>query len=181
MNRYHSLTIYGIIIVIIGISISLLSFNPSRIIQYNVAAGLFLSAVFAFITSYKSRRLLVPLKYHAFQGFGLLAYAITIIAYASTLETFLNATTYFLLFFGITEILGGLQLLMLGQKINLQIIIFRAITGFLTAFGAILILTTSYINPNNALLGSGIAFIFGGTGFILFAKLVRKIEMQVEP
>src|SRR5688572_15833507 len=114
MTRYQSLAIYGIIIVLTGIIISSLAYNPSRIIQYVVAAGLFLSAIFAFITSYKSKRLIVPLKYHAFQGFGLLAYALTVIIYANTLERFLNATTCFLLIFGITEIVGALQLLMLG-------------------------------------------------------------------
>lgn len=181
MTKYLSLTLYGIIIVLTGIIISSLSYNPSRIIQYIVAAGLFLSALFAFITSYKSKNLYVHLRYHAFQGFGLLFYAITILVYANTLEKFLNASIYFLLFFGVTEIIFGLQLLMLNQKTNLQLIIFRGAIGFLTALGSVLILSTSYVNSNNALLGSGIAFIFGGTGFILFANLIRKLEMQAKP
>jgi uncharacterized membrane protein HdeD (DUF308 family) len=181
MTRHQSLVMYGIIIVITGIIISSLAYNPSRVIQYIVATGLFLSAVFAFLTSYKSKSHSVQLKYHAFQGAGLLAYALTILIYANTLERFLNATVYFLLYFGVTEIMAALQLLTLSQKMNLRLIIFRAVVGFLTALGAILIMTTSYVNQNNALLGSGFAFIFGGTGFILFANLLRKFETRSVP
>ncbi len=183
MNRHQTLTVYGIAMVLTGIIISLLSSNPSRVIQYVVTAGLFLSSIFAFITSYKSRGDDVPLKYHAIQGLGLLAFAIAILVYATTLEKFLNATSYFLLFFGISEIVLSFQLSMIAQKINPQIILFRIIVGFMTAIGSVLILSTALINPDNALLGSGVAFIFGGVSFILFARLLKKLDTRglVEP
>jgi hypothetical protein len=177
MTRYQSLAAYGIIIVITGIIISLLAYNPSRVIQYIVAAGLFLSAFFAFITSSKSKNSVVPFLYHRFQAIGLLLYAIAILIYASSMERFLTITPVFLLYFGITEIILCFQFMELREKVNPLIIAYRIVIGILTGLGAVLILTTSYINPNNALLGSGLAFIFGGAGFILFSWLIRKTEM----
>lgn len=176
MTRYQPLTLYGIIIALKGIIIASLAYNPSRVIQYIVAAGLFLSAIFAFIASYKNRHQIIPVQYHALQGLGLIVFAIAIVIYAHTLERFIYVTTYFLLYFGISEIIIGFRLLISPQKANFQLILFRAIIGLLTTLGAILVLTTSYINPNIALLGSGIAFIFGGAGFILFAKILKNLS-----
>ncbi len=51
MNRFQSLILYGVLISVTGIFLFSLSYNPSRIIQYGVAAGMLLSSFFAFVTA----------------------------------------------------------------------------------------------------------------------------------
>src|SRR5687767_10152965 len=119
MTRYQSQVMYGLLIVITGGIIAFLSYNPSRIIQYILSGGIFLSAGFAFITSAKNKNSGILLKYHQLQGAGMVAYALAILVYAPTFEKFITVTMAFLLYFGLTEIVFGFQLMEYKTKTNI--------------------------------------------------------------
>lgn len=174
MTWFQSQVMYGLLIVITGAIIAFLSYNPSRTIQYVVAAGLFLSAVFAFITAAKNKNAEIRLKYHELQGAGMFAYALAILIYASTFETFITITMAFLLYFGITEIIFGFQLMDYKRMISTSVIVLRMITGFLMAVGAVVILAVAFLDKNMSLLVAGILIALSGINFILFANATRK-------
>ena len=175
MTRFQSQVIYGLLILITGTIIASLSYSPSRIIQYVLAAGIFLSAVFAFITAAKNKSTEIPLKYHGLQGAGMLVYALAILIYASTFEKFITVTMAFLLYFGITEIIFGFQLMDHKRKIGMQVIVLRMITGFLMAVGAVIILAIAFLDKNMSLLVAGILIALSGINFILFANATRRL------
>jgi hypothetical protein len=164
---------YALLIVITGAIIAFLSYNSSRIIQYILAGGIFLSAIFAFITAAKNKSSEIPLKYHALQGAGMLVYAMSILTYASTFEKFVTITMAFLLYFGITEIIFGFQLMQYKRKISLSVIVLRMFTGLLMTVGAVAILAIAFSDKNMSLLVAGILIALGGINFILFAYATR--------
>ncbi len=175
MTRFQSQVMYGILIAITGAVIAYLSFNPSRAIQYALVLGIFLSAVFAFITTAKNKDSEIRLKYHGLQAVGMLVYALAILIYASTFEKFITITTAFLLYFGITEILFGFQLMAYKNQINTSVIVIRMVTGFLMAIGAVLILAIAFLDRNMSLLITGILIAICGINFILFANATRNL------
>jgi hypothetical protein len=175
MTRYQSQVTYGLLIAITGGIIAFLSYTPSRIIQYILSGGIFLSAGFAFITSAKNKNSGILRKYHQLQGAGMVAYALAILVYAPTLEKFITVTMAFLLYYGITEIILGFQLMEFKTKTSIPIITLRMITGFFIAVGAVVILAMAFSDKNMSLLFSGILIALSGINFILFANATRKL------
>jgi hypothetical protein len=175
MTRFQSQVTYGLLILITGAIIAFLSYSPSRTIQYVLSVGIFLSAIFAFITAAKNNDSLIRLKYHELQGAGMFGYALAILFYASTFEKFITVTMAFLLYFGLTEIIFGFQLLQYRRKISTSIIALRMITGLLMSVGAVAIMAMSFLDKNNSLLLAGILIALGGLNFMLFANIIRKL------
>ena len=175
MTRFQSQVMYGLLILLTGAIIAFLSYNPSRTIQYVVAVGVFISAVFAFITAAKNKNAEIRVKYHELQGAGMVAYALAILIYASTFEKFITITMAFLLYFGITEIIFGFQLMQYKRKISMPVITLRMITGVLMAVGAVVIFSIAFLDKNMSLLVAGILIALSGINFILFANATKDL------
>jgi hypothetical protein len=175
MNRYQSQIIYGLLICATGAVVALLSYDPSRTIQYAVAAGMLLASIFSFLTSSKTGGNEIPLKYNRMLGAGMLVYALVVLFYASTFERFTVTTMVFLLYFGITELLFGFGLMAYKTKISLIAISARMILGFLMSIGAVLILALAINNKNVSLLFAGLLIFLSGISFIWFANFTRRL------
>jgi uncharacterized membrane protein HdeD (DUF308 family) len=175
MNRFQAQLLYGIFITTTGIFLAALSFNPSRTIQYVVAIGIFVSAAFAFIAANKNKDSEIPFKYNWLQGIGMLLYGFAILFYGTTFERFITTTFAFLLYFGVTEIMYGFQLLNYKTKIGVSVIALRMLAGFFTTIGALVILATSFVHENSSLLIAGILLILGGINFMLLVSVVRRL------
>lgn len=175
MNRFQSQILYGALILVTGLIIALLSYNPSRTIQYGVAGGMLLASIFAFITASRSAGSEIPMRYNSLQGLGMLAYALAIFIYASTLERFIFVTMIFALYFGITEMIFGFQLMRYKTRISMAVIIFRMASGFILTIGAVLILTIAVLDKNASLLFTGLLIALSGINFIWFASLTKKL------
>ena len=182
MDRYQTLTIYALLIILTGIILIILSYNPLRVIQYAVAVAMFASAIFSFLTAFKSKNLQINLKYHELHGAGMIIYGLAILFYATTLQIFLNITAFFLLYYGMSEIIFCFQLLIMKQRnISAQVVAFRLIIGFFIAMGAVLSLATATINQNVALLSAGAVFVFSGVYLIVFKTVLKKADKIVTP
>ena len=180
MSRNLSLTIYAILIVITGIILLLrgqyavLSFdnNPSNdryAATYPVSILMLLSAGFAAYTAFQSLDFKLALKYHGLHAFAMVFYGIAVLFFATNLQRFLDITTFFLLFYGISEIVFCFQLLLLRQKSMSSLIIgIRIFIGFFISLGAVSVLASFYSDPNTSVLISGIVFIFCGINLTLF-------------
>ena len=178
MNRFQSQVINGLLISVTGIFLLLLSYNPSRIIQYGVAAGMLLNSFFAFVTSNKSKGLEIPFKFNWLLGLGMFVFALAILIYGSTFDRFITVTMAFLLYFGVVEIIFGFGLMAYKKSISLQIIVFRMIIGLLMAIGAVLILGIAIVDKNTSLVVAGVLIFLSGVNFILLANAIRKIRLR---
>ena len=107
----------------------------------------------------------------------MLVYALAILISATTFEKFITITMVFLLYFGITEIIFGFQLMDLKRKIGMPLIVLRMFTGLLMAVGAVVILAIAVLDKNMSLLVAGILIALSGLNFILFANITRKLAI----
>ena len=180
MTRSQTLTIYAVSIIIIGILVVSLSFRPSEVIQYLVGFGMLFSAVFSGFTCYKCKYLNVPYTYHLLHSIGFTIYGIVILFYAISSETFLKATSFFLLYYGITEIIFSFQLTMLKRdNINFKTMIYRSIIGLFIGIGSFIIIMISLNNQRDALLASGIVFVFCGINLLLFRTVLKNLKVPI--
>lgn len=180
MNRYDDLTIYSVLIIVVGLILSVLSFFPSEYIRYAVGIGILASAAFAFLTAYKSKDLQIPLKYHALHGIAMAIYGLAVLFYATDKDKFLHITTFFFLYYGIAETIFSLQILLMRLKnLNLNIVLTRLALGFVIALGAIMVLNIANVNENDndkwAYFAAGIIFIFSGVNLILFKVILHRL------
>lgn len=181
MTRYQSVIIYGILIVLNGIILMALSYNTSRAIQYSVGIGMILAAIFAIISSRKSKDYQIPMKYHAIHAGGMLAYGLAIFVLAIDIELFFNITTFFLIYYGIVEIIFCLQLFILKTRIPLYVIVARMIVGLAISLGAVFILAASEVDFSVAMLAAGLTFLFSGIIQAIFNNtLMRERAIPVE-
>ena len=178
MNRYLSFTLYATIIILTGIIIMFLAYYPSNAVQYVVGIGMILSSLFAFNAAWQGTNLPIPLKYHGLHAGGLLLYGLAILFFATDIHRFFSITTFFLLYYGFIEMIFCFQLLMM-KKMSTQLILVRLFFGFGIALGAVLILSTSYIDNNLALLGAGVIFIISGINLIFFKTILKKLDVTV--
>ncbi len=174
MNRYQSVIIYGLLIVINGIILMALSYNPSRAIQYSIGIGMILAAVFAIISSNMSKEYQIPRKYHAIHAGGMMAYGLAVLFLAIDIELFFQITTFFFLYYGIVEIIFCLQLFILKTRIPLYINVLRMIIGLTIALGAVFVMAASELDFSIALIASGLTFTFSGIILVIFNNALMK-------
>jgi hypothetical protein len=154
-----------------------LAYYPSTVIQNTMASALLLTSIVAFITAYKCHKLQVPLNYHLLHAICLAIYGFAIILYSESVESFLNISAFFILYYGISEIIFGLQLLMLKASVSFKIIAIRLVVGLIIGFGAVLILTTSFHSQIGAILGEGVVFIIMGLNLLISKTVLRQLEV----
>lgn len=189
MDRNQSINIYAFLIILTGIILllrgqySIINYdnyslaNSHYPVTYIVSVLMLLSAGFAAYTAFQSFDFKLALKYHALHAFALVVYGLAVLFFANNLQKFLDITTFFLLFYGVSEIVFGFQLLLMRQKtISSQIVVFRLLIGFFISLGAVSVLASFYSDPNSAVLISGVVFVFSGINLILFRTVQKAPE-----
>ena len=180
MTRSQTLTIYAVLIIIIGLLVVSMSYIPSEAIQYSVGFGMLICTIFSGITSYKCRFLNIPFAYHLLHSIGYAVYGIVILFYAISSENFLHVTSFFLLYYAISEIIFNFQIAMLKRdNINFQTMIYRSIIGLFIAVGSFIVITISTTNQREALLASGVVFIFSGINLLLFRTVIKDLVVPI--
>ena len=180
MTRFQTLSIYAILILLVGVLVISLSFAPSQAIQYLVGFGMLLIGLFAAITTYKFKNFNVPYTYHLLHFVGFLIYGIALLFYGTSSERFLSITSFFLLYYGITEIIFSFELTMLKRKnINLKMVIYRLLIGLIIGIGSFIIIIITTSNHRGALLAAGVVFVFCGINLFLFKSIIKKLETQI--
>lgn len=177
MTKYVTLYIYALLMIISGIALIGLIESPFRLMLETFCTILILGAVFSGITSYKCNRNQVPMNYHALHGVGLLVYSIALLMFAQEQIQFFNITIFYLLYYGIAELIFGLQMLLQKDKMLFNIIAVRLIIGFVIAVTAVglYISLDHYINLMNANKLTGLLFILSGVNLFFFKTVLFKL------
>jgi hypothetical protein len=178
MNRFQTQIVYGMLIIMTGGILAFLSFSVSRNLQYVLAGGMGVSALFAFIGAGKSRKMDMPYTYNALQGAGMLAFAAIVLFYTLELQWFIMLTMGFLFYFGVMELFIGFELLLYKIRVNYILILAMLLTGLFLTIGAVVVLSTSASEDSQSLLMAGILFIISGCTFILLSSMTRKISYR---
>lgn len=176
MKKINYLTFSGITMGVAGI-IMLISESIGIGVAQTLVPLLFAtSGVLAYLFSEANKHHKIARLYHLLQGGGMILFAFLIGIVPQSLEEFLKFVTYFVMIFGLIEILFGFMALNSGIKLNIGILISRFIAGFFSLIGAVLLLATAATNETSGLLIAGVLVLIGGLGFTMFSFRIRKMN-----
>lgn len=159
---------------IAGVFIALVSYNPSFVIKYVVAICSLLAGICAIMVARSSVESVISLKSQWLIGVGLIVYAAVVTFYANDLRSFLMATSFFLLLYGIVEVIFTFGVLNQRGRPEWKVILLKVITGFVASIGAMWILITAPEGANVALLFSGLITFLTGVSFALVSPYLGK-------
>ncbi len=136
-----------------------------------------IGGVLSFMFSNANKQHKLANQYHMIHGISMIIFAIIIGLGAKNLGDFLNYITYFMLFFGLIEILFAFMALNSSQKLNMSILFSRFASGFFNLIGAVLILATSVTDEVSGLMIAGILTLVAGLAFVIFSFRIRKLKI----
>jgi hypothetical protein len=166
--------------IISGIALIGLIESPYRLMLETFCTVMILGAVFSGITSYKCNQNQVPMNYHAIHALGLLVYSLALLMFAEEVTQFFDITIFYLLYYGIAELIFGLQMLLQKDKMLFNIIAIRLVIGFTIAIAAVglYISLDQYIKLNNAIKVTGVLFILSGINLFFFKTVLLKLYQK---
>ena len=177
MTKFQSIKFSGILMIVTGLFLVASPYTSSMAIQYTVTLGMMISAAFAWITTYKSKHLELPFKYHELHAIGFVMYSLAILFFSTSIMRFINITTCFFIFYGTAEFIFCFQLLNHKGKISTPMILLRSFIAVSIYFGSLLIINSSTLHPNRSLQISGIMFIISGLNMFLYKVILQKLEL----
>ena len=176
MNKINYLTFSGVAMALGGIFMLAAEIIGIGIAKFLVPLMFAIGGVLAYMFSSANKQHRLANQYHMAQGIGMIVFAVIMGFGAENLGDFLKYVTYFMLFFGLVEILFAFMALNSSQKLNTSILISRFVAGFFNIIGAVLILATSVTDEIDGILVAGILVALGGIAFIVFSFRIRKIK-----
>ena len=177
MNKIFYLAFSGLIMLAAGIFLLLSDTLGIENIKIIVPALIFVSGVSAIIFSNYEKLPTIAKKYHVAQGLGLIVFAACIATIPDSLKSFLMVTTYFVIMYGLFEIIFAFGVLGSNHKINKGIMMSRIIAGALNLLGGFVLLLSSLQNETTGLTIAGVLIILAGSSVAIFAAKLRNMEL----
>lgn len=113
-------------------------------------------------------------QYHTIQGIGFIIYATFIFGLISSLNGFLLTSIYFVIMFGLFELLFAFAVLNSKHTINKHIMMSRIVSGIVNLLGGFILLMVTFDNEKQGLLFTSILLVIGGISMLIFSGKVRK-------
>ena len=177
MNKINYLTFSGLLMALAGIFMLTSENIGVKMAKVLVPLMFAIGGVMAYLFSEANKQHKIARQYHLLQGIGMFVFAILIAIVPKSLGDFLKYVTYFMMLFGLIEILFGFMALNIGNKLNMRILISRFVAGFFNLIGAILILATSVTDKISGLMIAGILILIGGIAFVVFSLRIKKLKI----
>lgn len=179
MNKTNLLTLSGLALLGAGIILLLsesIGITTSKIL---VPAFFAIASIFTFLFSQANKQNRIARQFHLAQSIGLLTFTILIAMIPQSLASFLSFSTYFIMFFGLFEIIFIFSVLNTKTPLNKGILLSRLAAGATNLIGGFILLLTLFQNTKNALTIAGILIIIGGIGFLFYAyKINNKLIIK---
>ncbi|MCL6266563.1 hypothetical protein [Flagellimonas myxillae] len=176
MNKPIYLTLSGISMLAAGITLLLstsIGVGTSKIL---VPLFLLVSGIMAFIFSQVNGQHKVAKTFHFLQGAGLMTFAILIAIWPDTLDMFLKMATYFIMVYGLFEIMFAFSVLRSSFKVDKSILMTRLMVGAINFIGSFVLFMSLLKSTSSGLSVAGFLIVLGGLGFIIFANRIKKID-----
>ena len=161
----------GIILMITGVIASVLSFAPSRLLQYLFILTSAAVGVFGILTGRNNNAGSVRSPYYSWIGFVLVGLSIALAIWATDLMALINVFGFFLLLLGMIEFVFAMQTLHFETPTPWSMVGLKLTLSATTAIGAAVILTIAGFNIYGALLLLGLLFVVAGLTFIRIGSL----------
>lgn len=132
------------------------------------------SGILGFLFSKYDKLPKVAKQYHMAQGVGLIIYGAIMLSIVNSLSSFLMLTTYFVIMYGLFEVVFSFMVLSSNHKINKKILITRLAAGAVNLVGGFILLVSALEDQARAVSIAGALIIIGGISLVIFSKKVEK-------
>lgn len=169
----------GIIILIAGITAALISFSPSRTLQYVFVLTSLVVGVLGVLIGTNTKKSFIRPTYYSSVGLVLIGLSVALVIWATSLIVLVNLLGFFLLLLGFIEFAFALQILNSRRPIPWNIVGVKLTLSATTAIGAATILTMAGFNGYMALLFLGLLFVTIGLTIIQISRLSKDTGSSV--
>ena len=176
MNTRKTILSMGIILLIAGIAAALISFWPSAVLQYIFVIASLAVGALGILIGRNNKKEFLRSTYYTWTGSVLIALAISLLIWATSLVALINVVGFFLLLLGFIEFVFALQILNYETPIPWKIVGLKLALSAITATGAAWILTMAGLDGYMALLFLGLLFVIVGLSFIQISRLTRNSD-----
>jgi len=173
MNKTFYLAFGGQMLVISGLILFFSDKLNLEITKIMVPACMCVVGVCCLLFSRYKKLPNVANQFHFAQGIGFIVYAIILVGLIDSLKGFLLTTIYFIIMFGLFELLFAFFVLNSRHKINKGILMSRIMAGIVNLIGGFVLLLVTFEDYNNGLLFASILFAISGISLLLFSSKVR--------
>lgn len=174
MNNTKYLGISGMLMIIAGALVMFsenIGVGTSKILVPLTLGG---SGIFALLFSRANPQHKIAKQFHFIQGAGMIIFSLVIISMANSLERFLQIVSFFLLAYGLFELMFSFSVLSSKFKIDKSILITRLLVGALNFIGAFVLIMAIFQDLKQGISIAGVLIALGGIGFLLFSKRISK-------
>ncbi len=173
MNKSIYLTFSGIAVMLAGIALIFsadIGISTSKIIVplFFIVGG-FLAYLFA--QANKQHPLAFP--YHSAQAGGLTLFGMLIAFIPQSLSEFLDFVSYFMMAYGLIEIIYAFSALTSNHQLKKEILMSRFLAGFFGLIGSFILLITNLTNESNGIILAGLLVTLGGCAFVAFSVFIK--------
>nr|WP_299338193.1 hypothetical protein [Allomuricauda sp.] len=176
MNKLVYLTLSGTAMLVAGITLLLSTYIGVGTSKVLAPLFLLISGVLALLFSGANPQHKVAKTFHFLQGAGLMTFSILIAIWPGTLDMFLKLTTYFIMVYGLFEIMFAFSVLRSSFKVDRSILMTRLMVGAINVIGSFVLFMSLLKSTTSGLKVAGFLIVLGGLGFIIFANRIKKIE-----
>jgi hypothetical protein len=173
MDKTFYLAFSGLMMVSAGITLFFsekLGIESSKILM---PGFMLIAGISSFIFSKYDKLPKIANQYHMAQGIGLIIYSVIILSSVISLKAFLMISIYFILMYGLFELIFVFGVLSSKHKINKEVLMSRIVAGGLNLIGGFIVLITSLNNERSGLLITSALIIIGGLSLVLFTRKLK--------
>lgn len=163
----------GIGLLISGVLAALISFEPSRILQYIFMSTALAIGILGILVGMDTKEKFIPTAYYSGIGIILIGLSVAVVIWGASLVALVHVLGFSLLLLGMVEFVFALQILNYQSPVPWKIVGLKLTLSATTAIGAASILTIAGFNMFTALLFIGVLFVTVGLTFIRSAVLER--------
>lgn len=172
MKKTTYLALSGLMIICAGLTLFFSDKLGVHISKVLTPIFIILAGVFSFLFSKYKEIPSIAKQYHLAQGIGLITYGVVVWSLVNSLESFLMFTTYFIMSFGLFELLFSSAVLTSKFKFNKKILMSRLVAGGINVIGGFILLMATLDNVMDGLLAASVLLIIGGLSLFIFSRKI---------
>jgi uncharacterized membrane protein HdeD (DUF308 family) len=173
MKKNLIVYLYGAIIILEGIFLLFSKYFTFNTTKYTLGIALVIGAMLALVTAFTYQRKQVQFAYHEMHALTILVYGISVLLFATTIEILIYLTAFLITFYAFSEIIFGLWLFNLKNKVKINILFIRLFLGLMVGIGTIILMKYYSLNKTIVMEGYGILFVIIGVSLLLYQPIMK--------
>ena len=172
MNKIYFLAFSGLMMILAGLILLFFEKLGVQISKILMPLCMVVAGISIFLFSKYRELPRIATQYHMAQGLGLVVYGILVLSSANSIDNFLLITTYFIIAYGLFELVFAFGVLGSDHTIKKDILMSRLLAGGLNLIGGFVLLMATLNSVSNGLMIASILIVIGGISLIIFSRKI---------